>query len=100
MSDTKTQPNIFPVLRYQDAPAVIDWLVKAFGFETHTEVPGPDGTIAHAELRLGPGAIGISSKMPPNGDNPWSTVDQGVYVWVEDPDAQHDRAKAAGAFIA
>jgi uncharacterized glyoxalase superfamily protein PhnB len=99
MSDTTVQPNIFPVLRYQDAPAAIAWLGKAFGFETRMEMPGPNGTIAHAELRLGPGAIGISSKTPPDGKNPWSTVDQGVYIWVEDPDAHHDRAKAAGATI-
>jgi uncharacterized glyoxalase superfamily protein PhnB len=100
MSDATVQPNIFPVLRYQDAPAAMAWLGRAFGFETRMEMPGPNGTIAHAELRLGAGAIGISSKTPPDGKNPWSTVDQGVYIWVEDPDAHHDRAKAAGATIA
>jgi len=39
-------PNIFPCLRYHDAPAAIEWLVKAFGFEKQMVVPGPDGTIA------------------------------------------------------
>src|SRR5258708_26496177 len=100
MSDTTVQPNIFPVLRYQDAPAAIAWLAKAFGFETRMEMPGPNGTIAHAELRLGPGAIGISSKTPPDGKNPWATVDQGGSVWGRDPHAPHHRATAAGATIA
>jgi uncharacterized glyoxalase superfamily protein PhnB len=100
MSDIPVQPNLFPVLRYQNAPAAIAWLVKAFGFEKQLEVPGADDTIAHAELRLGPGAIAISSKTPPTAGNPWSAVDSGVYVCVKNPDALHDRAKAAGAAIA
>ena len=62
-------------------------------------MPGPGDTVAHAELRLGPGALGVSSKTAPDGKNPWTTVDQGVYVWVENADAHHDRAKAAGATI-
>jgi uncharacterized glyoxalase superfamily protein PhnB len=99
-SDTKTRPNVFPVLQYHDAPAAIACLKQAFGFESKVEVPGPNGTIAHAELKLGPGAIGVSSWTPEDPKNPWSTVDQGVYVCVTDPDGHHDRAKAAGASIA
>jgi uncharacterized glyoxalase superfamily protein PhnB len=98
-SDTNIRPNVFPVLRYRDAPAAIAWLKQAFGFEPRVEVPGPNGTIAHAELKLGPGAIGLSSWTPEDPKNPWSAVDQGVYVCVSDPDAHHDRAKAAGASI-
>ena len=92
-------PNIFPVLRYKDAPAAIAWLGRAFGFETQVSFANPDGTIAHAELRLGAGVIGISSDNGPAPDNPWSTVRQGVYVRVADIDAHHDRARAAGAGI-
>ena len=99
MSQTIVQPNIFPILRYRDAPAAMAWLGRAFGFETRMEVPGPGGTVAHAELRLGAGTIGVASKTPPDGKNPWTTVDQGVYVCVDNPDAHHDRAKAAGATI-
>ena len=83
MSQTIVQPNIFPILRYRDATAAMSWLARAFGFETRMEVPGPDGTVAHAELRLGAGTIGVSSKTPPDGKNPWTTVDQGVYVSVD-----------------
>src|SRR5262250_870318 len=77
MSQTIVQPNIFPILRYRDATAAMSWLATAFGFDT----------------------IGVSSKTPPDGKNPWTTVDQGVYVSVDNPDAHHDRAKAAGATI-
>ena len=99
MTQTIVQPNIFPILLYRDATAAMAWLARAFGFETRMEVPGPDGTVAHAELRLGAGTIGVSSKTPPDGKNPWTTVDQGVYVCVDNPDAHHDRAKAEGAAI-
>jgi uncharacterized glyoxalase superfamily protein PhnB len=92
-------PNIFPVLRYTDARASIDWLVRVFGFDTVVCYDGPDGTVAHAEIRCGVGIVGISSAGPPQEDNPWSYVRSGVYVRVDDPDAHHDRAKAAGAEI-
>jgi uncharacterized glyoxalase superfamily protein PhnB len=39
-------------MRYADAPAAIEWLERAFGFRRKLVVPGPDGTIVHAELEL------------------------------------------------
>jgi uncharacterized glyoxalase superfamily protein PhnB len=94
------KPTIFPVLRYADAPAAMEWLGRAIGFEKQVEFPGPDGTIAHAELRRGAGVIGISSATPPVESNPWSSVRQGVYVTVDDVDAHHQQAVTAGARIA
>jgi uncharacterized glyoxalase superfamily protein PhnB len=92
------KPNIFPILRYRDAPAAIAWLCRAFGFESQLEVPGPDGTVVHSQLTLGAGVVGASSLIPDDGKNPWSAVDQ-IYVCIPDPDAHHARAKEAGAQI-
>jgi uncharacterized glyoxalase superfamily protein PhnB len=97
-----TAPNIFPALRYRDAPAAVRWLVEAFGFQELFVSRGPDGTIAHAELRLGPGIIMLGSlrdgrapDIPPDfHDAPHS-----LYVYVEDVDAHHERARATGAEI-
>jgi len=94
------KPIIFAVFRYADAPAAIEWLGRAFLFEKQAVFEGPDGTIAHAELRLGPGVIGISSATPPTEANPWSNLRQGVYVTLDDVDAHGERARAAGARIA
>jgi uncharacterized glyoxalase superfamily protein PhnB len=94
-----TRPNIFPALRCNDARAEIDWLIRAFGFETDAEHAAPDGGIAHAQLHLGAGVVGVSSAHLTPADHPWSTVRQGIYVRVADVDAHHDRAKAAGADI-
>ncbi|MEU7769568.1 hypothetical protein AB0B25_31475 [Nocardia sp. NPDC049190] len=43
--------NIIPSLAYEDAPAAMNWLRDAFDFKSTVVVPGPDGTIAHAELK-------------------------------------------------
>jgi uncharacterized glyoxalase superfamily protein PhnB len=91
-------PNIFPVFRYQDAPAALKWLAKAFGFKKQLEVPAPGGGIAHAQMSFGPGMIMLGSAQE-DPDNPWAAVKQGVAVYVEDVDAHYDRAKAAGAQI-
>jgi uncharacterized glyoxalase superfamily protein PhnB len=45
--------SIFPVLKYDDARAAIDFLERAFGFERHAVHDGENGGVAHAELRLG-----------------------------------------------
>ncbi len=77
----------------------MDWLIQAFGFQKHVEFAQPDGTIAHAELRFGPSTIGISSRTPPVPDNPWSAVEQGIYVCVDNIDGHYEQAQSAGAEI-
>lgn len=39
---------IIPVLRDRDAPAAIDWLCDAFGFEKQLIVASGEGPIAHS----------------------------------------------------
>ncbi len=96
-----TSPNIFPAMRYRDANAAIEWLKEAFGFEEKAVHRGDDGAVHHAELRLGAGIVmlgehregGFFGEAEP--DPAANTMS--IYVVVEDPDAHHDRAKAAGA---
>jgi uncharacterized glyoxalase superfamily protein PhnB len=83
---------IFPTLRYRDANAAVDWLERGFGLEQKAVYRGDDGTVHHAELRLGSGFVMLGQQR----DDGWSN---GIYVVVADPDALHDRAVAAGARI-
>jgi len=106
--------RIVPMLAYEDTAAAIDWLEEAFGFVEH----GPryvmeDGTVGHAELELRGDIVMLAT---PNPDyesprthrrtcaaadrwlsNPW--VIDGVLVQVDDLDAHHTRAVAAGANV-
>lgn len=99
MADSEL-PNIFPALRYKDAPAAIEWLGDAFGFAKRAVIDGPKGTIAHAELQLGTGMVMLGSESN-DDDRPFgSHAGQGwIYVVIDDPDAHFERAKAAGAEI-
>lgn len=96
-------PNIFPGMRYQDAPAAIDWLAKAFGFEKQVVYPGPGDSIAHAQLRFGSGLIMLGSARDDelNVKSPRSLggTSAAVYMYVEDVDAHYQRAVNAGAEV-
>ena len=43
---------VVPYLGYKDASKAIKWLSNAFGFQEHLVVPGDNGLIVHAELKL------------------------------------------------
>ena len=87
---------IIPTLRYQDAKGAIDFLERAFGLERREVMENDDGTVGHAELAHGRGMVMIGSRK--EGDR-YDTGRAVLYVIVDDPDALHDRAKAAGATI-
>ncbi len=93
---SNSAPTFYPSLRYRDAPAALRWLATAFGFEEHLVVPGPEGTIAHAELRFGNGIFMMGSV---KDDVFGSAGGMAPYVYVADIDAHCARARAAGAVI-
>lgn len=103
--------SVVPCLRYRDAPAAIDWLCDAFGFERHAVYPNGDGTIAHAEISTGRtggrGLVMLGSAVESDygalmrqPDELGGANTQGIYVVVADVDAHYARARAAGARIA
>ena len=102
----KTVATITPTMKYRDAPAAIEWLCRAFGFEKHAVYPNAAGEIEHAQLTFGNGMIMLSS----TGEGGWNPrfvqpSDVGgrqtmfCCVSVADPDAHHARAVAAGAVV-
>jgi uncharacterized glyoxalase superfamily protein PhnB len=91
------EPNIFVGLYYRDSRAALAFLERALGLRKTFEVPGVDGTIEHAEMRLGAGAIMLDSG--PKDERIWNGNTQAVYVHLADPDAHHARAQEAGARI-
>jgi uncharacterized glyoxalase superfamily protein PhnB len=101
-----TRATIIPCLRYRDAPAAIEWLCRAFGFERQLVVPNENGTIAHAQLGYGNGMIMLGSVFdtdygrlmvqPSQVDN---LNTQSAYLIVQDADLVYERALRAGAEI-
>ncbi len=61
MAAKDTVATVISCLRYRDAPAAIDWLQRAFGFEPQLVVPDAHGGIAHAQLRFGNGMVMLGS---------------------------------------
>lgn len=95
-------PTVWPALRYDDAPAAIRFLVDVLGFSEALVVPGPDDSVAHAELRWPEGgAVMLGSTRYPadkvhNAMKPGSSA---IYVVSDQVDAIHAKVKAAGAEI-
>ena len=91
--------SIFPVLKYDDARAAIEFLERAFGFERHAVHDGENGGVAHAELRLGDDYVMLGSTG--EGDDRFNegAGRYSLYVVVEDPDAHLARAREAGASV-
>jgi uncharacterized glyoxalase superfamily protein PhnB len=105
---TQNGTMIIPCLGYDDAPAAIEWLCKAFGFVKKSVYPTDNGKIAHAELVFGNIMIMLGSS---DHDSEFSKLTrhpreiggyetQSPYIVVEDVDAHYARAVAAGAKIA
>ena len=100
----ENMPRITPNVFYDDPAQALEWLSKAFGFETRTSMPGPDGRIIHAEMKVADSVIMMS---PTSGSDAWKSpkslggsVTLGLYVYIDDVDAHCARARGAGATIA
>jgi uncharacterized glyoxalase superfamily protein PhnB len=92
--------NLYPVLRYKDARAAIEFLCEAFGFERHAVYESDDGGVEHAQLAHGGGMVMVSTERDAD-DRGWGkhAGQEWVYVVVTDADAHFAQAKAAGAEI-
>ena len=95
--------RIVPMLAYADAPAAIEFLKQAFGFEEKFRLHMPDGSVGHAELAIGDGRVMLASAWRAGGlASPLelTAVHTQLYVQVDDVDAHFARARAGGATLA
>jgi uncharacterized glyoxalase superfamily protein PhnB len=104
MPSMPVQPDLFAEFLYRDARAGIAFLERGFGFEPVNIYPNDDGSVAHAELRMGRGYVMTSTwtqtkygyVVPRDIDN----VNTGsLYIGMPEVDGVYRRAKAAGAEI-
>jgi len=103
-------PYLIPALRYADAPAALDFLCSAFGFERHAVFAdeADPAIIHHAQVKLGDALIMLSTAGR-SGESVeryrWRTPTEAggitvcICVIVEDIDTVYARAVAGGAEI-
>jgi len=79
-------------LHPRGAPALIEFLKRAFAAEEAAIHYGPEGSIAHATIRVGDSVIEMGE-----AHDEWGPMPTMFYVYVDDVDAWYRRALAAGA---
>jgi PhnB protein len=105
---TKPQPipdryrRVTPALVVDGAAKALEFYAEVFGATERLRVPGPGGTIAHAEIEIGDSIVMIEdaspymgTKAPPAGGLEGSPT--ALFIYVEDVDAVMELAVNLGA---
>jgi PhnB protein len=94
--------TVTPYLMVTDSAKAIDFYKRAFGAQELYRVEGPDGKVAHAEIRIGDSIIMLSDEMPGWSRSPQSLggTPVNIFLYVKDVDGVFNRAVAAGAKVA
>ena len=94
--------GVTPYLIIRDAARAIEFYQKAFGAIELMRFPGPDGTIGHAEIKIGDGVVMLADESPEMGHKSPQTLGGTAITllfYVPDVDAQFARAVAAGGTV-
>ena len=92
--------TVTPYMAVRDCVAAIDFYRRAFGAEKTMQLTMPDGTIAHAEIRIGDSTLMMSEENKEWGNNSPATLGGSpmfLMIYVPDVDAAFKKAIAAGA---
>ena len=94
--------TVTPAIVVRDAVAAIDFYVRAFGAEEVTRLAGPDGSIVHAEIRIGDSMIMLGEENPAWDARSPQTLGGthgSLHLYVADADAAFARAVQEGATV-
>lgn len=86
--------TVTPYVAVKGAGRFLDFVEDVFRTEKAVRVPNPDGTIGHAEIRIGDSVVMAFDAAPG-----WPDTPSFLSVYVEDADAVVARALAAGATL-
>lgn len=84
--------TVTPYLTIQGAGRLIDFVRQAFGAEEIERMQRPDGTIAHAAVRIGDSIVEMAEA---RGE--WPAMPGALHLYVPDVDATYRRALQLGA---
>ncbi len=96
--------SVTPYLIIKGAAQAIEYYKKIFGATEIMRMPGPDGKIGHAELKIGDSTIMLADENPSMGLGHTSAATIGaspvsLYLYIQDVDRVFDRAVAEGAKV-
>jgi len=94
--------SITPHLVCAGAAKALDFYQKAFGATEVGRLPGPDGRLMHAAMKIGDSTVMLADEMPEWGSlGPKALKGSPVtiHIYVEDVDALVARAEKAGAKV-
>src|SRR5262250_2846370 len=83
--------TVTPYLTVQGVPKLIEFLKQAFAAQEIERMAQPDGTIRHAEVRIGDSVVMMSE-----AGSEWAPRPSTIYLYVNDIDAVYARALQAG----
>jgi PhnB protein len=91
---------ITPALTVKNGADAIEFYRRALGAEEIMRLPGPDGRLMHAEMKIGDSRFMLGEEMPEQGCRAPASVgnvSSSLYVYVQDVDKAFRRAVEAGA---
>jgi PhnB protein len=91
MAPTRT-PALAPYLAARGVPELVRFLEEGLGGRVSFEEKGPDGRLAHVEVRIADGLVMLGEAPPERAPFPAM-----VHLYVPDADAAYARALHAGA---
>lgn len=93
--------SVTPHLVVNGGARAIDFYAAAFGAVEHYRMPGPGGSVAHAEIQVGDSVIYLADEFPGGSPSPRSLKGSPVvlHLYVADADAAFARAVGAGAKV-
>ncbi|WP_336213776.1 VOC family protein [Nonomuraea sp. LPB2021202275-12-8] len=83
--------TVTPWIISSDTAQLIDYVKEAFGAEEIARVIGEDGSIGHAEVRIGDSVVMMFDSRPE-----WPLTPGFLRLYVDDADAVHRQAVSAG----
>jgi uncharacterized glyoxalase superfamily protein PhnB len=84
-------PQLQPYFHAQGAAAFLDLLAGAFDAQVEGIHKNPDGSIAHAQARIGTAMVEVSEAR-----GPYQPMPSMLYIYVADADATYQRALEVG----
>ena len=109
-----SEQGVIPMLAYEDGPAALDWLARAFGFHEVTRMVDDSGRLSHGAMETDFGVIMLATPTPQyespahhrqtcEASRTWQKsvpyVIDGTLVYVRDAASHWENAVAAGATI-